>query len=129
MKFLKILKVIKTHKSEFPIPLIATKGGIVEGMERGNEFEGWLWCKNSFDVHSWVPKAYLEPAPESGQFQFLRDYNSRELTIDAGQEVIVLDEESGWAWARTTLGEEGWIPLANLQDLKDKPDSIPDLMG
>ncbi|MFW9805257.1 MAG: SH3 domain-containing protein [Candidatus Thorarchaeota archaeon] len=124
---MKILKVIKTHTSEFPVPLIATKGDIVEGMERETEFEGWLWCKNSHDVHSWVPKTYLGPTSESGQFQFLQDYTSQELTIDAGQEVIVLDQESGWAWARTTLGEEGWIPLVNLEELKDKPDSIPDL--
>ena len=52
-----------------------------------------------------------------------------ELTIDEGQEVIVLEEESGWAWVRTTLGEEGWIPLENMQDLSEKPDSIPDLTG
>ena len=124
---MKILKVIKNHKGEFHTPLIATKGEIVGGEERETEFEGWLWCKNSSGVQGWVPRTYLEPASESGQFQFLQDYNARELTIEAGQEVIVLDEESGWAWVRTTLGEEGWIPLDNLQNLKDKPDSIPDL--
>ncbi|MFX1559075.1 MAG: SH3 domain-containing protein [Promethearchaeota archaeon] len=126
---MRILKVTKNHKSEFHIPLIATKGDTVIGMERETEFEGWLWCKNSSDVHGWVPKTYLEPATEPSHFQFLKDYNARELTIDAGQEVIVLDEESGWAWVRTTLGEEGWIPLENLQDLSEEPKSIPDLSG
>ncbi|MEE8631857.1 MAG: SH3 domain-containing protein, partial [Candidatus Bathyarchaeia archaeon] len=75
-----------------------------------------------------VPKVYLESTSELGHFQFLQDYNARELTVDEGQEVIVLNEESGWAWVRTPLGDEGWIPLENLQDLKDKPDSIPDIM-
>jgi SH3-like domain-containing protein len=125
---LKILKVTKNHKSEFHVPLITKKGDIVEGQERETEYEGWLWCQNSAGLQGWVPKAYLKQASESGQFQFLKDYNARELTINKGQEVIVLDEESGWAWVRTTLGEEGWIPLENLQDLKDKPDSIPDLI-
>jgi len=124
---MKILKVIKNHKSEFLVPFIASKGEIVEGEERETEFEGWLWCKNNSGNQGWVPKTYLEAASESGQFQFLQDYNARELSVDAGQEVIVLDEESGWAWIRTTLGEEGWIPLENLQDLKDRPNSIPDL--
>ena len=124
---MKILKVIKNHKSDFHVPLIAKMGELVEGEERETEFEGWLWCKNSSGLQGWVPKAYLEPASEAGQFQFLQDYNARELTIDAGQEVMVLDEESGWAWVRTPLGEEGWIPLENLQDLKDEPGSIPDL--
>ena len=128
VKLMKILRVIKNHKSEFHVPLIATKGEIVEGHEREGEFEGWFWCKNRSEVHGWVPKVYLEPTSESGQFQFLQDYNARELTIDAGQEVMVLNEEGGWAWVRTILGDEGWIPLENLQDLKDRPDSIPDLM-
>ncbi len=124
---MKILKVIKDHKSEFNIPLIAKKDEIIEGHERETEYDGWLWCHNSSGLQGWVPKKYLDPISESRQFQFLQDYNARELTIDAGQEVMVLDEESGWAWVRTTLGEEGWIPLENLQNLKEKPESIPDL--
>jgi hypothetical protein len=125
---MKIVKVTKNHKAEFNIPLIANKDEIVEGQERETEWEGWLWCRNSCGVHAWVPKAYLKPASESGHYQFVQDYNARELTIDEGQEVIVLNEESGWAWVRTPLGDEGWIPLVNLQDLKNKPDSIPDIM-
>jgi uncharacterized protein YgiM (DUF1202 family) len=125
---MKILKVTKNHKSEFHVSLVATKGEIVKGEERKTEYEGWLWCQNSAGVNAWVPQTYLEKTSSSGQFQFLKDYNSRELTVNEGQEVIVLDEDSGWAWVRTTLGEEGWIPLENLQDLTDKPDSIPDLV-
>lgn len=124
---MKILKVTKNHKGEFQVPLVAKKGDVVEGLERETEWEGWLCCRDNSGTHGWVPKTYLDPASESGQLQFLQDYNARELTIDAGQEVIVLDEESGWAWVRTTLGEEGWIPLENLRDLSEKPDSIPDL--
>jgi hypothetical protein len=125
---MKIVKVTKNHKSEFHVPLVATKGEIVEGQERETEMEGWLWCQNDSGVHGWVPKAYLEATTDSGHFQFLQNYNARELTVDEGQEVIILNEESGWVWVRTPLGDEGWIPLENLQDLKDKPDSIPDIM-
>ncbi|MFW9809283.1 MAG: SH3 domain-containing protein [Candidatus Thorarchaeota archaeon] len=125
---MKILKVIKSHVSEFHIPLIAVKGEVVQGEKRETEYEGWLWCQNHVGTAAWVPETYLEKASDSGQYQFIKDYNSRELTIEEGQEVIVLDVESGWAWVRTTLGEEGWIPLETLQDLKDKPASIPDLI-
>ncbi len=128
VKQMKIVKVTKNHKSEFQVPLIAKKGEIVEGQERETKWEGWLWCRNSSGVHGWVPKTYLESTSESGQFQFLDDYNTRELTVTEGEEVIALEEESGWVWVRTTLGEEGWIPLENLQDLNDKPNSIPDLI-
>ena len=127
VKRMRILKVIKDHKSEFHVPLVAKKGEIVEGQEKETEWEGWLFCRNGSGIHGWVPKSYLESISESGRFQFLRDYNARELTVDQGQEVIVLDEESSWAWVRTFLGEEGWIPIEKLQDLNGKPDSIPDL--
>jgi len=103
-------------------------GEIIEGEEKETEWEGWLLCRNNSGVHGWVPKIFLESTSELGQYKFLKDYNARELTVDEGQEVIVLDEESGWGWVRTPLGDEGWIPLKNLQDLKDKPDSIPDIM-
>ncbi|MFW9962090.1 MAG: SH3 domain-containing protein [Candidatus Sifarchaeia archaeon] len=125
---MKILKVIKNHKSDFQIPLVAKKGEIVVEQEQDNEWEGWLWCRNSTGAHGWVPKSYLESTEKSGQFQFLKDYNARELTIEEGKEVIVLDEERGWAWVRTPLGDEGWIPLEKLENLSDRPDSIPDLM-
>ena len=107
--------------------MIAVMGEIVQEEERETEYEGWLWCQNSAGANAWVPETYLEKMSDSGEYQFLKDYNSRELTVDMGQEVIVLDEDSGWAWVRTTLGEEGWIPLENLQDLQDRPGSIPDL--
>ena len=126
---MRILKVIKDHKGEFHVPLVAKKGEIVEGQEKETEWKDWLLCRNSSGIHGWVPKTYLESTSESGRFQFLRDYNAREITIEQGQEVIVLDEESSWAWVRTFLGEEGWIPMENLLDLKGKPDSIPDLSG
>jgi len=126
---MKILKVIKNHKSEFNVPLVAKKGDTVEGQERETEWDGWIWCRNGAGLQGWVPKKYLESISELGHFQFLQDYNARELTVEEGKEVIVLDEESGWAWVRTPLGEEGWLPLENLQDLSEKPDSIPDLMG
>ena len=65
--------------------------------------------------------------PELPELEILKNELGASLLGCQVQEVIVLDEESGWAWVRTTLGEEGWIPLENLQGLKEKPDSIPDL--
>lgn len=125
---MKILKVTKDHKTEFHVPLIAVKGEIVQGEKRETEYEGWLWCQNKDGLNAWVPETHLEKTSDSGQYKFLKDYNSKELNVEEGQEVIALEEDSGWIWVRTTLGEEGWIPLENVQDLKDKPDSIPDLM-
>ena len=125
---MKITKVIKAHETEIAKTLTAKKGESLEGTEKETKWEGWLWCRNKADVDGWVPKSYLKPLSEPGQYQLLQDYTARELKAQPGEEVMVLIEESGWAWARTPFGEEGWIPLENLGDVKTQPDSVPDLM-
>ena len=125
---LRIKRVIKDHKSENLVPLVVKKGDTIEGKEKETKLEGWLWCRNEADIFGWVPKSYLEPDVEPKMYQLLQDYSSRELTVKVGDEIIVLIEESSWVWVRTPLGEEGWIPTDNLEDLKARPSSIPDLM-
>ncbi len=121
-------RVVKDHESEFEIPLVIKGGELVEGEERETEWKGWLFCKNDAGVQGWVPKAYLKPESEPDRFLSIQDYTSRELTVSPGDEIIVMSEESGWAWARTLLGDEGWIPLNKLEDVTKQPDSVPDLM-
>ncbi len=112
-------RVIKNHKSDNLIPLVIRLGEVLEGERRATEWDGWLWCKTSAGNFGWVPEAYLNPLPEEGKYVATRDYNAKELTISIGQEVLIQDEESGWAWVKTPQGEEGWIPLENLEDITD----------
>ena len=124
---MRIARVIKKHENENPIPLIMKMDEVLEGEKRETEWDGWLWCKNSAGVFGWIPEAYLKALPEERKYVATKDYNARELSIDTGQEVMILDEESSWAWVRTSLGDEGWIPLENLENIT-KSDSFPDLM-
>ncbi|MDF1540293.1 MAG: SH3 domain-containing protein [Candidatus Thorarchaeota archaeon] len=115
---MRIVRVIKKHTSEFPVPLIMTKDDIVEGEKRETEWEGWLWCKNEVGVSGWVPESYLKSLPnEKGKYVSLQDYDAFELHADVGQELIVLYEVSCWARVRTPDDEEGWIPLENIEDV------------
>ncbi|MHA2020203.1 MAG: SH3 domain-containing protein [Candidatus Thorarchaeota archaeon] len=124
---MKITRVTKKHESEITKTLTAKKGESLEGMEKETKWDGWLWCRSKAEVTGWVPKSYLELMPEPGQYMLLQDYTSRELGVQPGDEVMVLIEESGWAWARSPIGEEGWVPLENLADVKMQPESVPDL--
>lgn len=124
---MKIAKVLKSHESEISKPLIAKKGEKLKGEEKETKWEGWLWCQTKAEVDGWVPRSYLEPLSEPGQYLLLQDYTAKELKVQPGEEVMVLIEESGWAWARSPVGEEGWVPLENLVDVKKQPESIPDL--
>lgn len=127
VRSMKISKVLKSHESEITKSLVVKKGEQLEGQEKETKWDGWLWCRTKAGVDGWVPKSYLEPLSEPRQYQLLQDYTSKELRVQPGDEVLVLIEESGWAWARSPMGEEGWVPLENLGDVKAQPESVPDL--
>jgi hypothetical protein len=124
---MRMVKVVQDHTSESIPPLIAKKGDSIAGEKKETEWEGWLWCHNSVKVFGWVPEAYLIPSTEPGKYILQQDYTSKELSVKKGDELIEMVEESGWAWVRTPFGEEGWVPLRNLQDMSGQPNTIPDL--
>jgi hypothetical protein len=65
-----------------------------------------------------VPQNWLELDKEGAML--LRDYSARELSVVPGQILSATLSESGWVWATTESGEEGWVPLENLSPwLKD----------
>jgi hypothetical protein len=58
----------------------------------------------------------------AGEFcVFLRDYNSRELTVEAGDPLDVELEEGGWALALNSRGERGWVPMDRIVPESDCP--------
>jgi hypothetical protein len=50
----------------------------------------------------------------------LRDYVSRELPVDPGDEVTSDLTESDWAWVRSGDGKKGWVPLGCLQEVAEQ---------
>ena len=107
--------VIKAHKPEVLIPFRAEKGELVLGEERPTLWEGWLYCTNFAGIKGWVPRNYLvKVVGKLGEYQFIRSYNAIEITAFEGESVEFKESESGWAWVINKNGEEGWIPLENL---------------
>jgi hypothetical protein len=77
-------------------------------MGREGEHPGWLWCTNREGKSGWVPVAYLERRGETAVAR--RDYDSEELAVETGDELIVTHEESGWLWCTNRQGASGWVP-------------------
>ena len=108
--------MIKSHYSDVLIPFQAEKGEIVSGKEKPTQWEGWLYCKNKNGILGWVPKTYLTPVKDSlEKYQFIRAYNSYEITISKGESVEIKEIESGWVVIEDKSGKIGWIPLDNLE--------------
>lgn len=109
------VRVIKNHESTDPDSLTAKAGDILQGEEKPTIWPNWIWCHDKNDVYSWVPKTFLKPIEDKpGYFKVVKDYIAKELTVKIGDELIILSEDCDWAFTRTTTGDEGWVPLENL---------------
>ena len=105
-------RVIKSHRSDFPVPIKLEAGEILTRCEeRKTEWEGWMWCCTTEDIEGWVPREYLRV--HEGIWQAACDYDATELSVDAGQELTITKEVAGWY--RCTAGDsQGWVPIENI---------------
>ncbi len=105
-------KVIKAHKATFDYELSLEQGEYVAVGDKISETPGWVWVTNRDEIGVWIPESYIEF--RGSYAKILKDYTSREFTVDEGSELSILETESGWAFCRQQDGHEGWVPLENL---------------
>ena len=60
-----------------------------------------------------MPENYIKITGEHGVV--LLPYNSAELNVRIGDQLIVTQEESGWCWCVTESGRKGWVPARKLE--------------
>ena len=41
-------------------------------------------------------------------------YSAKELTVITGQELTIVQEESGWLWCYDQQGKHGWVPISHV---------------
>jgi len=65
----------------------------------------------------WVPSRHLSAT--DGAASVITPYDTTELALAAGEEVVVLDRDdaSGWWWCRRADGTEGWVPASALDPI------------
>ena len=109
-------RVFKAHSSEFSDSVAFLAGESLRFARRETDCLGWLWCTKASGESRWVPENWLEI--RKNRCTMKRDYNSRELLVQAG--AILTGEliESGWLLAHTSEGIRGWIPLENVEKLE-----------
>lgn len=109
------VRIIKSYTSAYPEPIILAKGECVITGEADTQYPGWIRCTHPSGRSGWVPlnKLVLE---EEGERAIVREaYSAYELTAEAGEELTVLEEESGWLLAKRENGEIGWIPCEHTE--------------
>lgn len=103
------IRIIRGYAGEFEDPILMKKGSPIRVIRKNEgRYSEWYWCRTEDGKEAFVPEQILEI--EGSSATFLRDYNSKELTVSEGEFLISIYEMGGWTWARKSSGEEGWIP-------------------
>ena len=77
---------------------------------RDQQCNAWRWVTTEDGRSGWMAERYLElRGGDDAVAQ--RDYDATELSVEAGDELAVLDEEGGWLWCKDARGERGWVPV------------------
>lgn len=125
-------KIVSSYTSAYPEPIRLHAGEMVSVAQKDTEWPGWVWCRSVDGREGWVPEKYLRkignelettsarPAAggsSSGAYIAARDYDATELTVNEGDLVALLYQESGWGWCRNENGRAGWVPLECLEEI------------
>ena len=111
-------KVTIDYASAFSDPLKIRDGDELRLSRKETVWEGWVWCTTEEGKSGWIPESFIDSTGNYGKAN--RDYDATELTVQVGDELDVLAEESGWAWCGNSSGSFGWVPLDNLEILEPK---------
>lgn len=116
-------RVKQDYQSPYPDPILFRKG---EQVTVGREFnddpdwQNWRWCEGRNKNAAWVPIQYLTIKGGNGIFK--QDYNARELTIQTGEILEVYEVINGFGMAEKSDGNQGWVPVRNLEILNASSD-------
>ncbi|MFX1309699.1 MAG: SH3 domain-containing protein [Promethearchaeota archaeon] len=110
-------RVIEDYNSPYTEPLVITKGVFLSIGEKESEWPGWIWCTTKSGKSRWVPENYLKIDGKNGKM--MREYIATELSVKVGEELIIEEEEAEWFWVRNQQGKSGWVPIRNVQVIKE----------
>ena len=98
--------VIIEHKESYPYSIfLRAEEKVTVSDKREN---GWVWCTNKEGIGAWIPEKYIQQENQTGTM--MSDYSSFELTVEVGEMLTFIKEESGWIWCMNQKGQSGWVP-------------------
>ncbi|MBX9400187.1 peptide-binding protein [Lysobacter sp. BMK333-48F3] len=115
--------VVAGYRAQYHDPIAFERGAVVRLGERDSEWPAFVWTTLDDGRAGWAPLDWLrplDPAVDGAlRAQALRDYDARELDVEAGQRLRLIDELGGWWWAQREDGAQGWVPARNLGTIDD----------
>lgn len=112
-------RVAKDYQAAFADPIAMEAGEAFTVSTRTDIWENnpawvWVWCTDQREKSGWVPKKIIQMEADGQTGTTHIAYHARELTVTAGQELTIEQEESGWVWCRNQQGKCGWVPISHM---------------
>ncbi|HLT96700.1 MAG TPA: SH3 domain-containing protein [Acidimicrobiia bacterium] len=112
------VRAIADHEVPSRPPLRVEPGDVVRVGERSSEWPAFVFVESD-SGRGWVPSRHLDTTKDLTVVEVA--YHTKELAVRSG-EILDLrerDDESGWHWCRNGAGDEGWVPVAVLEELPE----------
>ena len=94
------------YVAQYPNPIQGRVGQSVIVVRRDSRYPEWVWCSGPEGREGWVPLVVLQMNEEDAVL--VRDYDARELTVTAGDDVDVHEEIGSWLRVSSVDGRTGW---------------------
>jgi SH3-like domain-containing protein len=117
--FLRRCHVTKDYQASHTDPFSVQAHELFHVSEKVDFWNGnpdwiWIWCTDPRGKSGWVPKKMIHTNSDNATASTSSAYSALELTITTGDELEVVEEESGWLWCVDQQGNYGWVPLEHV---------------
>jgi hypothetical protein len=107
------MKIRRAHVPEIDRFPKAKTGDLVRFVRADEQYPLWFCGFTEEGLEGFFPRDWFEPCGEEDRMHAVRDYDSTELAMEEGSEVLVIEEYG--EWALVDAGDRvGWIPSACL---------------
>ncbi len=107
-------RVTRDYESPYGDPVVMRVGETLSIADRKTDWKGWIWCTTRDGKSRWVPESFVGRTGEVGTM--LRDYESTELSVRVGEQLLLGEEVAGWVWCTNEAGRSGWVPSENVAE-------------
>ncbi len=108
--------VQSTYQAQFLDPIAFVQGEQVQLQQRDTQWPEFIWAIDIRGRSGWVHDSFIDVT--AFPTISVRDYDARELSVEVGDEVEIIESLGGWHWCQNKFGIRGWIPDAAINQTR-----------
>jgi len=98
------LRTTASWQASYTPALSVVRGEALTSHHTDPDNPGWRWTTNAAGLGGWLPEGLVQGGCAA------EDFDTVELTLEAGVQVTRLRRLDGWSLCQTLDGTMGWLP-------------------